>query len=94
MAKAIVSGTVIAESNETVIIEGNHYFPPDSIAWDHFSATERVTGCPWKGKANYYDVAVGGEVLANVAWTYHEPKKKAAEIKDHVAFYPAVSVEA
>ena len=94
MAKAIVSGTVIAASDETVVVEGNHYFPPDSVVWDHFSPTDRTTGCPWKGTANYYDVTVGDDVLSNVAWTYHDPKDAAAEIKDHVAFYPAVTVEA
>lgn len=93
MATATVSGTVIAESDSTVIVEGSHYFPPDSIVWDHFTATDRVTGCPWKGSANYYDVKVGDDLLSNVAWTYHEPKDAAAEIKDHVAFYPAVTVQ-
>ena len=93
MAKAIVSGTVIAESANTVIVEGNHYFPPDSVAWDHFTATERTSGCPWKGLANYYTVSVEDQELDNVAWTYHEPKDAAAEIKDHVAFYSAVTVE-
>lgn len=94
MARATVSGTVIAESASTVVVEGNHYFPPDSISWDHFNATERMTGCPWKGLANYYNVSVDGQVLDDVAWTYHDPKDAAAEIKDHVAFYPAVTVEA
>ncbi len=92
MTTATVDGTIIAESNDTVMVEGNHYFPPDSIRWDHFSPTERTTGCPWKGTANYYDVAVESTELSNVAWTYHEPKDAAAEIKDHVAFYSAVTV--
>ena len=93
MATATVDGTVIADSDATVIIEGNHYFPPDSIEWEHFSPTERTSGCPWKGTASYYNVTVGGRELSNVAWTYREPKEKAAEIKDHVAFYPAITVE-
>ena len=92
MAKATVSGTVIASSDETIVIEGNHYFPPDSIEWEHFAPTELTTGCPWKGTANYYDVKVDDEVLPNAAWTYRDPKEAAAEIKDYVAFYPAVSV--
>ncbi len=92
MTTATIDGIIIAESNDTVMVEGNHYFPADSIRWDHFSPTEQTTGCPWKGTANYYDVTVGGAELSNVAWTYHEPKEAAAEIKDHVAFYPAVTV--
>lgn len=93
MATATVDGTVVARSDTTVVVEGNHYFPPDSIDWAHFSETDRTTGCPWKGTASYYDIAVGDAVHANVAWTYHEPKEAAAEIKDHVAFYPAVTVD-
>ncbi|MCP3992891.1 MAG: DUF427 domain-containing protein [Actinomycetia bacterium] len=65
---------------------------PDSIRWDHFSPTERTTGCPWKGTASYYNVNVEGTELSNAAWTYHEPKDAAAEIRDHVAFYGAVTV--
>lgn len=94
MAKAVVNGTVIAESDRTVIVEGNHYFPPDSIEWEHFAETERSSGCPWKGTANYFTVEVGGDRFDNAAWTYRQPKDAAAEIKDHVAFYPAVTVEA
>ncbi|MEL7208759.1 MAG: DUF427 domain-containing protein [Actinomycetota bacterium] len=94
MATATVDGTVIAQSDATVVVEGNHYFPPDSIDWQFFSEIDRTSGCPWKGTANYYDVSVGDQVLAGVAWTYHEPKEAAAEIKDHVAFYPGVTVAA
>lgn len=91
--RATVNGTVIAESDETVVVEGNHYFPPSSIKTEYFSPTERTTGCPWKGTANYYDVTVDGQTLSNVAWYYAEPKDAAAEIKDHVAFYSQVTVE-
>ncbi|MEM8922589.1 MAG: DUF427 domain-containing protein [Actinomycetota bacterium] len=94
MATATVNGTVIARSDTTVVVEGNHYFPPDSIDWQYFDANERTTGCPWKGTANYYDITVGDTTLDNVAWTYREPKDAAAEIKDHVAFYPQVDVAA
>ncbi len=94
MATASFNGTVIAESDDTVVVEGNHYFPPSSIDWDHFTETERTTGCPWKGTANYFSVTVDGERADNAAWTYREPKEKAEAIRDHVAFYPAVSVEA
>ncbi len=94
MARAVLDGTVIAESDETVIVEGNHYFPPDSVSWDHFAETERTSVCGWKGTASYYSVSVGEQTLDNVAWTYHEPMDAASEIKDFVAFYPQVGVEA
>ncbi|MEM7338586.1 MAG: DUF427 domain-containing protein [Actinomycetota bacterium] len=93
MATATLNGTVIAESDTTVVVEGNHYFPPSSIRWEHFSETEHATVCPWKGTASYYDVSVGDATLDNVAWTYHSPKDAAAEILDHVAFYPGVTVD-
>ena len=93
MATATFNGRVIAQSDQTVIVEGNHYFPPDSLEWGAFSETDRTTGCPWKGTANYYDVTVDGTSASNAAWTYHDPKGAAAEIKDHVAFYPAVTVD-
>jgi uncharacterized protein (DUF427 family) len=92
MTTATFQGTVIAESDRTVIVEGNHYFPADSIVWEHLAKTDRTTGCPWKGTASYFSVSVGGEIADNAAWTYETPKDAAAEIKDHVAFYPAVTV--
>jgi uncharacterized protein (DUF427 family) len=92
MAKATIDGTVIADSDETIVVEGNHYFPPEAIVWDHFTETDLSTSCPWKGSASYYSVTVGEQTFENVAWTYHEPKEKAAEIKDHLAFYPSVQV--
>ena len=93
MAKAVVNGTTIAESDETVVVEGNHYFPPTSVNWDLFTATDQTTVCGWKGTASYYSISTGETTLDNVAWTYREPKDAAAEIKDFVAFYPQVSVE-
>lgn len=92
MTTATLDGTVLASSEDTVVVEGNHYFPPDSVMWDHFAETDLTTGCPWKGTASYYTVTVGDTVLTDVAWTYHDPKDAAAEIKDHVAFYPSVTV--
>ena len=92
MTTASIEGTIVAQSDATVVVEGNHYFPPDSIRWEHFSPTDLTTGCPWKGTASYYDVTVGDTTLANAAWTYPTPKEAAAEIKDHVAFYPSVTV--
>ncbi len=92
MTTATLNGTIIASSDSTVIVEGNHYFPKDSVQWDHFAETSHQTGCPWKGTASYYAVSAGDETIENGAWTYHEPKEAAAEIKDHVAFYPQVTV--
>ena len=95
MAIASVNGTVIAESDTTVVVEGNHYFPPESIKREFFSEpTGHETGCPWKGTASYYDITVDGETMSNVAWFYPAPKDAAAEIKDHVAFYSKVTVDA
>lgn len=93
MARATLNGTVIAEADNTVVVEGNHYFPPSSVRWDHFAETNLTTGCPWKGTANYYDITVGDSVQSNAAWTYHHPKDAAVQITDHVAFYPVVTVE-
>lgn len=92
MTTAVINDVVLAESDETVVVEGNHYFPADSVNWEHFSKTELTTGCPWKGTANYYSVTIGDDSWENVAWVYNEPKEAAAEIRDAVAFYPQVSV--
>ena len=92
MTTATFQGTVLASSDNTVVVEGNHYFPADSIVWEHFTKTDRTTGCPWKGTATYYTVTVGEAAADNAAWTYEAPLEKAAEIKDHVAFYPVVQV--
>ena len=92
MATAVVDGTVLAQSDDTVVVEGNHYFPPGSVQWDRFSETDRTTVCGWKGTASYYSVTVGDSKLDNVAWTYRDPKDAASEIKDYVAFYPQVTV--
>ncbi len=83
----------MAESNETVVVEGNHYFPSDSLRREHFSPSEKHTNCPWKGEASYYDVQVNGEMNRDAAWYYPEPKDAAAEIKDRVAFWRGVIVE-
>lgn len=91
--RAIVNGTVIAESDTTVVVEGNHYFPPESLVRTHFSPTDRTTVCGWKGTASYFTVTVGDTTLDNAAWTYAEPKDAAAEIRDHVAFYSSVTIE-
>ncbi len=93
MAKAVWNETVLAESDDGVVVEGNYYFPPDSINHDYLEATDRHTSCPWKGEASYYTIRVNGDALPNGAWTYPQPKDAAKQIKDHVAFYPQVTVE-
>lgn len=92
MATATLNGTVIANSDETVIVEGNHYFPPASVRFGHFSEAAKTSVCHWKGTANYYDVSVPGADATVTAWVYREPKDAAANIKDHVAFWGQVVV--
>lgn len=85
--KALLNGTVIAESDETVVVENNHYFPPASLKEVYLETSDHRTTCPWKGEAHYYDVVVDGERKKNAAWYYPEPSDAASEIKGHVAFY-------
>lgn len=85
--KALLNDTVIAESDATVVVEGNHYFPPESLNEDALETSDHRTTCPWKGEAHYYDVVVGDERTENAAWSYPDPSEAAAEIEDHVAFY-------
>jgi uncharacterized protein (DUF427 family) len=94
MATATWNGTVLAESDDTVVVEGNHYFPPASIQREHFQESPKHTTCPWKGEASYYSIVVDGQENADAAWTYPAPKDAAAEIKDHVAFWKGVEVTA
>jgi uncharacterized protein (DUF427 family) len=91
--KATWKGVVLAESDDTVVVEGNHYFPIDSIRREHFRESETHTHCPWKGEASYYDVVAGGETNKDAAWFYPQPKDAAKEIKDRVAFWRGVKVE-
>ena len=93
MTKAIWNGVIIAESNQTEIVEGNHYFPPNSIKREYFQPNTTHTTCPWKGVASYYDVVVGGQVNKGAAWFYPDPKPAASNIKDHIAFWRGVQVE-
>lgn len=93
MPKAIWNGVVLAESDETIVVEGNHYFPPDSVNWEHFEDSDAHTVCPWKGVASYYNVKEDGNVNKNAAWYYPDPKPAAEEIKDYVAFWRGVRVE-
>lgn len=91
--KAKWNGAVLAESDDTVVVEGNHYFPPESINKEYFQPSDAHSICGWKGEASYYDVVVGGEVNKGAAWYYPEPKDAAAQIKDRVAFWRGVVVE-
>ncbi len=90
--KAIYRNTVIAESDKTVMVEGNHYFPMDSIKKEYLEDSDYRTTCPWKGEAHYFHVKVEGNQSQDAAWTYPEPKEAAAEIKNHVAFWKDVEV--
>lgn len=93
MAKAIWNGVIIAESNQTEIVEGNHYFPADSIRQEYFQPNASSTICAWKGVASYYDVVVDGKRNVGAAWYYADPKPAARNIKDHIAFWRGVQVE-
>lgn len=91
--KAIWNNTLIAESDDTVVVENNHYFPADSIKKGYFKSSDKHTFCPWKGKASYYTLEVDGEKNEDAAWYYPEPKEAAKNIKDKVAFWKGVTVE-
>ena len=90
--KAIWKGAVLAESDETVVVEGNHYFPPDAVNREYFRESGTHTTCPWKGEASYYDVVVGDDVNKDAAWHYPRPKPAAKEIEGRVAFWRGVKV--
>jgi uncharacterized protein (DUF427 family) len=91
--KAIWNDTTIAESNETIIVEGNHYFPLDAVNNAFLQSSETHTVCGWKGTASYYDVVVNGEVNKDAAWFYPETKDAAKNIEGYVAFWKGVKVE-
>jgi uncharacterized protein (DUF427 family) len=91
--KAIFNNVVIAQSEHPVVIEGNYYFPLESVNIDYLSETSHRSTCPWKGEASYYTVKVNDENSENAAWSYKNPKDAAKEIKNHVAFWKNVSVE-
>ena len=91
--KAIWHGATLAESDDTIVVEGNHYFPLDSINREYFRESQTHTACPWKGEASYYDILVDGEVNKDAAWYYPEPTQAAANIKNRVAFWKGVTVE-
>jgi uncharacterized protein (DUF427 family) len=90
--KATWNNTVIAQSDGTVVVEGNHYFPPESVAKDFLQDSEKHTICPWKGTANYYNVIVDGETNRDAAWYYPETKEAANEIRGRIAFWRSVEI--
>lgn len=94
MVKAIWNGAILAESDQTVIVEGNHYFPADSIRREHFRESDTHTTCPWKGLASYYHIEVNGQVNRDAAWYYPNPRDAAKHIAGRVAFWRGVKVEA
>jgi len=93
MPKAIWNGAVLAESDNCQVVEGNQYFPPDSLNMEYFKPSDKTTSCPWKGTASYYTIEVDGQTNPDAAWVYRDPKSGASNIKDHVAFWRGVTVE-
>ena len=93
MKKAIWNNTVIAESEKTIVIEGNHYFPPETLKQEFFKSNETHTTCAWKGVASYYDIEVDGKTNNDAAWYYPEISPLAESIKGHVAFWRGVQIE-
>ena len=91
--KAIWNGVVLAESDQTIVVEGNHYFPSDSINTQYFKSSDFTSICPWKGTASYYSIEVDGAVNQDAAWYYIEPSDKAAQIKGYVAFWKGVEIK-
>ena len=90
--KATWENQTLAESNQTIVVEGNHYFPRESIKSDFFTASETHTTCPWKGLASYYHIQVGEKLNRDSAWYYPEPKEAAHSIKNYIAFWRGVKV--
>lgn len=92
--KATWNGQILAQSDQTIMIENNHYFPPDSVNRHYLRESARRSTCPWKGEAHYYDVVVGEKESTDAAWSYPSPKEAAREITDYIAFWKGVTVEA
>jgi uncharacterized protein (DUF427 family) len=92
MARAVWNGAVLAESDDTVQVEGSEYFPPDSLNMEFFTESATTSTCAWKGLAHYYDVVVDGKTNGDAAWYYPEPSEAARKIRDHVAFWNGVDV--
>jgi len=93
MPRATWNGVVVAESPKTVVVEGNHYFPPDAIRKEYFQPSATHTECGWKGTASYYSLSVNGQTNPDAAWYYPTPKDAAKEIAGHIAFWKGVKIE-
>ncbi len=93
MPKATWEGTTIAESNNCVVVEGNQYFPPESVRKEYLKPVDKTTVCPWKGVANYYDIVIGARSNPAAAWYYAAPLPAASNIRGHIAFWKGVRVE-
>ncbi|MDP9368262.1 MAG: DUF427 domain-containing protein [Chloroflexota bacterium] len=91
--KAIWNGTVLAESDDTVVVEGNHYFPRDAVNKSYLRPSETRTICPWKGTASYYTLEVDGQTNPDAVWYYPDPKEAARQIRDRVAFWKGVTIQ-
>lgn len=94
MATASWNGATIAQSDDTVVVEGNHYFPLDAVGAEYLKASDQTSVCPWKGTASYYSLVVDGKENADAAWYYPEPKPEAENIRGRVAFWKGVQVTA
>ena len=94
MARATWNGVVLAETSHPVLLEGNVYFPPEDVRHEHLTRTRAWSLCPWKGLARYYTVHAGGQVNQNAAWCYPHPSPLARKIRNHVAFWNGVQVDA
>jgi uncharacterized protein (DUF427 family) len=92
MVRAVWNGVLLAESDRTAIVEGNHYFPQEDVVREYLKPSASTTVCPWKGTARYYSIVAGGQENQDAAWYYPEPKPAAAEIKGRIAFWRGVEV--
>ena len=93
MVKALWNGKEVAESNECIVLEGNQYFPPESLNKEFFKNSESESLCPWKGTASYFNIEVNGDVNPDAAWYYPDPSEAASAIKDYVAFWRGVEIQ-
>ena len=90
--KALWKDTILAESDETIVVEGNHYFPPESINHEFFERSSTKTMCAWKGMASYYDIVVNGSTNKDAAWYYAATNDAASQIKNYIAFWRGVQI--
>jgi uncharacterized protein (DUF427 family) len=90
--KAVWKNMTLAESSDTIVIEDNHYFPPESVKKEYLQESQMHSTCPWKGEASYYDIVIDGDVNKDAAWYYPEPKEAAKQIKNYVAFWKGVEI--